>query len=383
MNEIFDGPGIESPLDKWPRFAAACLLGLLALSSGVLLTEPPRGPLKRPSSEPDMPWRGHGLSEVYISSEGTWTITRRGYADREARYTITADGSLSTVYDRSLPYQGEDVSGAFNDAWQGVAEGTSLRVTSRRGTGYRDWLGAMRKERLENYLNPLPGEAAETAEPAAEPENTTDGSSPDSAAGQMDTAALNTRELLDRAYSAVTVVFNMRDELVDIEVLDDHWFFLVYDAACFADPYIYLTTDRQRMLHKLRVDQGSELPRIELLSSSKLDLGPEIPSRRCRVVRDPQRGICILQSNGMRYWFDPDTLEAAGSDKLPGVWEPEYAAFDLRPGRHSHFLGEPLTKAQYNRVMRAIMLVFLVSLLGLAMLWRPQWKSTSALTTAD
>jgi hypothetical protein len=365
-----------------------------------------------------MPWsHGYGLSEVYISSDGTWTITRREYVDRKQRYTITARGELITQAQSERPYSGEDVSGTFNENWVGVKDGTTLRVTSRRKSAYWEWLSAMQRERLEDYENPLPALDQVRDEPALSSQAAPDHDDQKAAAqvtdsedkpgsdsledaavpvlDSPDTSSLTapttsqetrlakqaTREMLDNHYTAVSVVFNMRNQLIDIEILRDHWFFHVYDAACFVDPYLYLTTDRQRVLHRCLIDQSEQLPRVERIHSVVLAPWPRQPDRRCRLVHDPLRGLCILQPDGTRHWFDSETLQQLGSDKLPGNWEPEYASFDLRPGYHNAFLGHALTKAQYERCMRGILLTFLACLLGLVSIWRPPKSSIGQQTS--
>jgi hypothetical protein len=371
MSTAYDGPGIRAPGGPEWRLAHALALLFVALCCALVLLAPPEsGILKRNLPTPDMPWEGFGIAEVYITPAGNWLISRREYVDRVPRYQINPNSTYVPLRESITPYRDADVSGSFSSNRQVTPAGSTLRITSRRGTGYRLWMQLMRDDpRLADYLNPLPG--GQPAEAAAE-------------VPFVGPLRLKQRELLDAMPSGITVIFNQHEQIVPVTVLPGHWLYEVYDSACYVDPYVYVTTDRQRVLHKLRLTDHGDTTAVSVERSVELAAHGAAPaSSRCRLVHDPRRGICILRTDGSVEVYDPQTLEHSASEQLPGVWEIEYAAYDLRPGTYNPQLGTPLTRRQYERAMQGLMLGFLASLLGLALLWRPQWKSTSAATTAD
>jgi hypothetical protein len=365
---------------RWPP---ACLLSLLALGAVSLLV-PHDGLIKRNAAPADMPWFGSGLNSVFVLADGTWVITRSAYLDRRQRYEISPDGALRTFSDRSAFKIGvaEDASGGFSAGARTTQAGSSIGV--KPSAEYYAWQSNLESHGGFAFLNPLP--ANEPAPPysvtAAEVQLKLHAGEEPRTTG--DEEVYYHDQTLPPAETGVSIRLNQRDRLVQFDLLPRHWFYEVADDIAFIDPHLYITTDRQRMLHKLRIDDDrAGLPMLHVECSVATG-APVSFSPRCQVGLDPrQHKLFLLRPDGSRFWFDPDTLAPLGGDQLPGVWEPEYAQFSLRPGPFSPYFGEPLSQRGYERLMQAAMLVFLASLLGLSLLWRPQWKSTSAVTTAD
>lgn len=367
----FDGPGIATVAPR-DRLVLVCLLTPLLVAALAILLGPRNGLLKLNAPPTDRPWADLGLSGLFVAPDGTWNITRQQYADRQQRYELSPEGSLTT-YTGGM-YRGDDVSG-----------GTRLRpyITPAGNTAtinpappYYAWLRSLRPggNGDKDFRNELPKEL-----PSSEPVPAR------RLAPRVE--GLPHRIGTDSEYlekeSYVQIKFSNFQSSREARVLPGHWFYDVFDDMAAIDSTIWLTTDKQRMLHRLRlIEDDPDHPLVAVERSAMLPFDPT--SHNCRIGLDPLRQeLFILLSNGMRYWFDPVTLEPHDSEQLPGVWEREYASWDIRPGKYSQYIGAPLTEAQYDRIMRAAMLVFLASLLGLALLWRPQWKSTSAATTAD
>jgi hypothetical protein len=368
------------------RVVGAVVLVLLAIASLALLI-PASGIVKRNRPPADMPWFGSGLNSVFVLADGTWIISRSTYVDRKQRYEISADGELQTFSDRGVFRIGlaEDVSGGFSPGARTTKAGQSL-IAIKPSAEYYSWLSGLRHDGDHDFLNPLPTtdrpppytvsaqEVQLTLHPGDKPSTTSAG----------DATAYYHDQVLTPPKTGVAVRLNQRVRLMEFLILPGHWYFDIADDAAFIDPYLYITTDRQRMLHKLRIeDPPGQLPEM-LVERSALTGVPQSSSPHCQIGLDPRQGrLFLLRPEGDRFWFDPDTLEPAGQDKLPGNWEPEYAQLSQFPGPFSPYFGTPLSERGYNRLMQAAMLVFLASLLGLSLLWRPRWKSTSAATTAD
>jgi hypothetical protein len=92
-------------------------------------------------------------------------------------------------------------------------------------------------------------------------------------------------------------------------------------------------------------------------------------------------------ATGDRFWFDPETLELRDRDKLPGMWQREHAQLALPGAQRGDFpqyvlSGAPLSRPAWERLMAALVLAFLGSLLWLLVEWRTAWRYTSEQTTA-
>jgi hypothetical protein len=342
---------------------------LLAIASSLLLSGR-SGLIKRNQPPADRPWADYGLTGVYITDKGTWTIARRQYADRQTRYVFEPEGAFTTS-SGSTTYQGQDVSGGNTPHYTPAGN----TVTVNPAPPYYAWMRSLRSTGGDaRYLNDLPAQPPDTAP--------VDSSlfAPRSSVGQG--ASKDTTYLGEPSFIQVKIG-NPASALRVAHVLPGHWFYDIYDDMSSVDGTLWLTSDNQRMLHRLQViETDPEHPQIAVQASVPLPFEPTW--HNCRIGVDPLREqLYILLADGRRYWFDPLNLELIESEQLPGVWEMEYASWSTRPGPYSPYLGSPLTKLQHDRILRSAMLVFLASLLGLALLWRPQWKSTSAATTAD
>ena len=108
---------LESAKGKKPAWRLNVFFGLiLALLCGWQLlgqqADLPGTLLKKYDPPADMPWQGLGLGHVFVEPDGTWTIRRKGYADRMDNYVIDPEGGLTKTEDAEVYFDGEDVSGA-------------------------------------------------------------------------------------------------------------------------------------------------------------------------------------------------------------------------------------------------------------------------------
>jgi hypothetical protein len=375
----------------WPqrglsRATVGIALGLLAVLCLTLLL-PLELVIKRNQPPLDLPWFGLGLNSVYILEDGKWIIIRSAYLDRQRRYELEPDGRLRTDRDPGVFTGGlaADVSGGFSPGARMTKLGRSA-ISIKPGQPYRAWMFSLRSDGDYAYLNPLPADDPLT--PLTVTARTVPLLSADRAdpkPGTTDPPRIKDEALRSPA-SGIAVHLNQRTRIEQFVILPGHWFFDISDDVAYIDPYLYFTTDRQRMLHRLRFDEppGGHA-QLTIDRSVPLDI-PVDTENSCRIGMDPIRNeLFLLRSDGTRYWFDPASLKRTGEDQLPGVWEAEYAQLSLMPGGFNPYAyyGTPLSRRNYERLMQGAMLVFLASLLGLSMLWRPRWNSTSAAATAD
>jgi len=319
---------------------------VLVVLSGWQLFGLPGTLVKKYSPPYDMPWYGWGLRGVFIKPDGNWVIHRTGYADRMSKYELTADGKLQRFEDTGGIFTEKDVSGTYHGGSKIMDSRNYVQVLFHRP--YIDWLRSLREPETDDdefYI-----------EKADEYIGANEG------------------------YITVRTFGVIADE--KHRVLAGHHFFPVFDSWGYVDPHLWLTSDRVRYLHRLYASDRDGEVRVTAEQTVALKLKEEA-QRGCTVGFDPFRDqVFLVTASGQRYWFNPQSLASAGQDQLPGCWLPEHAEIgNLRPG-YNFDLGVPLTHAGYERLMRVLMIVFLLSLVWRAIQWRMAWKYTLAATTA-
>lgn len=322
--------------------------------------------VKRYIPPADMPWYGFGLAGVFVEQDGRWVIHREGYADRKRKYQLSPAGALSRFTESDVYDQNRNTAGSKGRGVQ-LPGGGVLNVKPSRH--YYDWLQYMRsgkgERQAESALRGAPGTAVQTgpARPAQLPGY---GASPAE-------IAAGTPYVILRVY---------KDDKPHLyRVLSGHHYFPVYDSVCYVAPWLWLTTDRLRYIHRIYLDDSSGQVELREAGTQVLDPGARI-DRDTSLGLDRRQGrLFILLSGGQRCWFDPRTLQLLSRDQLPGVWEAEYACLG-DPRRDYNFeRGYPITKAQYQLLMRSLVIVFLGCLLYLAVRWRHAWNFIAAATT--
>jgi hypothetical protein len=361
--EVYERPARQRrDTSVWRVVAALC-----CLLSGWQFFGLPGSPIRVIKVPEDLPWFGFGMQGVFIEPSGDLIIHREGYADRMKKYIYKANGALQKHRGSSV-YQGEDVSGSYRGVGVLMSKSSALRL--RSGPGYHKWQEALRNDVLKKAKgktapsdDALPDDPAVPASPRFFPDQEPDG---------KDYGPMN-----------VTVKITNSQGLHDFPILTSYNYFSVFDSACVADPDLWLTSGHLKHLHHVYAsDAGARVDVHELLTK---DLAiPDPPDFDSALLLDPLSGrLELLLSDGRRYWFDPQSLDPLGEDKLEGYWEREYASAGNVLGRFGLRTGFGFSKSGHDRVMRALMIVFLASLLGLAWMWRTPWKYTSATTTAD
>lgn len=346
------------------RVGQGLLAAALLLLSAWQLFDLPGAPVRRVEQPLDLPWFGFGLQGGFIEPDGTWIINREGYADRQKRYVIHPDGELEKQRGSGI-FEGEDVSGSYRGVGVLMAERSALRL--RAGAGYYRWQEQLRRQALEQQEPGRRGGDAGRATGQGVPAFFTPEGLPPAEFGPMN----------------VIVKITQAQKELDFPILNDRSYFGVYDSACFIDPDLWLTSGHLRQIHRVLASDAGGRIRVRELASVELNI-ENVPDYDSLLLHDPRRGqLALLLSDGRRFWFDPATLELAGQDRLPGYWKREYASYGSRLGRYGLRTGFGLSEAGYQRLLRALMLVFLASLLWLAWLWRGPWKYTLAATTGD
>jgi hypothetical protein len=314
----------------------------------------------------DMPSFGFGLAGVTIRPEGEWVIRRLHYADRMGRYTILPDGELVRQKDHGAELE-RDRSGSFLSSRVYMTNGHTLKISASSST--TRIIRNQREQALASKGVELPaaGFTAKRAEIGA---------------------VLEPPSVFITVFSA--------QQAQRFSVLKGRHYYEMIDAACFRSPYIWITTGKLDQLHRISAsDTGTDDPAtpdrdesIEVVELNSVELDIPAQSNDTSLGKDPHSGrLYIVTASGDRYWFDPETLEQTGRDRLPGHWEPEYAVLAATRSRSDYpaygdDVGVPLTRAGYERLMRGLMLVFLASLTVLAVRWRKPWKYISEATTA-
>ncbi len=338
---------------------------LLALSAAWQLLGLPGALIKRYEPPADMPWFGFGLAGVFVEQDGRWVIHREGYADRMRKYQISPAGLLSRFEESGVYDQNLDTSGSKGRGTQ-LPGGGVLNVKPSRH--YYDWLQQVRNGNGEDpaaasssgnrgagqagaqRTEPLPGYAKSVAEvAAAEP------------------------------YVILRVYKDDRPQLY--RVLSGYHYYPVFDSACYVAPWLWLTTDRLKFIHRIYVDDSAGPSVIRVESTLPFDAGQAVDRDTSMGFDQRRNQLFILLSDGRRFWLDPQTLKLERQDQLPGVWQAEYACLGDARADYNFERGYPLTKGQYQLLMRSLVVVFLGSLLYLAVRWRYAWKFIAAATT--
>jgi hypothetical protein len=348
----------------------AALYCSLALFCLVQLTGLPGSQIRRYRPPADFPWAGCGLREVFIDAQGNWVINRFGYADRCCRYEFSDLVSLSSYPDMDLVAGKTDVSGIPHGGTPVLSWHAKVKI--KGSPSFHDWNKSLK-----------------------------DGRTQASAASQHDAVAEQSPVL-----SRIPWYVRSADEAMQAEgsyvplavyparatsgsesgsllpILSGHHYYPVFDSWALVEPDLWLTTDRLRFLHRIRLTPDGDGVATSEPTSVEMQLNSAVDRSCVLGVDPPTKRLFILLANGQRHWFDPQTLAPLGSEQLPGCWEAEYAELAAGSTQYSFDLGWALTKLGYQRIKAALMVVFLASLLGLAALGRQAWKSTAAATTA-
>lgn len=347
------------------RRSFALVAVLAAVVAGWQLFALPGAQIKRYDPPVDMPWYGFGLAGVFVEQDGKWVIHREGYADRKRKYEISADGALTTFDESGVYDQTRDTSGSKGRGTV-LPGGGVLNVKPSRH--FYGWLREMRAGGSEVKADALLAQPPATAAPGP------------GFSGPLPRYGVSGAELAAGNPCVILRVY-IDDKPYEHKVLAGYHFFPVYDAVCYDAPWLWLTTDKLRFMHKLYVDDTSGAAVIRAELTRPFD--PQL-----KVDHDTSLGVdrragllFLLTSSGDRFWLDPETTALKRRDKLPGVWRAEYACLgDPRPD-YNFERGYPVSKQQYELLMRSLVIIFLGSLLYLAVQWRQAWKFIAAATT--
>jgi len=371
----------RQPLNLGPLLL---LLAALAVSCIWQLAGLPGARIQKYVPAADMPWSERGLDFIYIDAEGNWILNRVGYADRMSDYEITPNGVLTRHADKNYEGNTTDISGIPHGGTPVLSWGAKVKV--RPSYTYFKWTDRLKREANVTYGEPAAPPVPEGAAPAKREEPVQPSLS---LARHLPWYVQIADRMMEAPGSAVPIeVYLNRAETLEgrshiVPVLEGHHYFPVFDSWALVEPDLWLTTDRLRYLHRLRVTQAGEDAKVALELSVPLKLEMQA-ERSCVLGKDPKRQLLfILLATGDRFWFDPQTLAPAGRDKLPGDWRLEYGEVGYSGPNYKLEQGWPLSEDGYQRVQGALMVVLLASLLGLTLLGRRAWKSTSATTTAD
>jgi len=347
--------------------SGAFVAALLALLSGWVCLGLPGAPLHLLRLPEDVPDFGVGIANLNVSPDGHWLIQRQHYADRMNRYEVDPDGTLhkyrGALRDTGkLEMQGLNPYETAEDIIMPGGHTIKVRPSRQYYEDRRDWrAGHLEKQRKA-------------------PQQPIEPPSVDRQAIMAEQAATGFKE-------PYVVVMTYLSDVEARFILAGHTYYEVLDDAYFHHPNLWITTDQLGWLHRcLATDVGGKV-RIEVQKSIKLDL-PVHPQFDSKLGIDHSKGLLyLLLPTGDRYWFDPQSLERKGHDKLPGEWEREYAIVGFVPATKD-YPGYPegsgwgLTEHGYNNVMLGLRLTFIASLVWLALELLLTWKSTSARTTA-
>jgi hypothetical protein len=346
------------------------LLALFAACAVVLsawqLFNLPGTIVKRYDPPVDMPWYGFGLAGVFVEQDGRWVIHREGYADRMRKYKISPYGTLakfeeSGVYDQQL-----DTSGGKGRGVR-LPGGGVLNVKPSRH--FYGWLKQVRSGKGQRTSS------GDVEIPTPEPEQAI----PHSAGGLPSYAQPGAGTDAQTPYVIARVY--KHDQAQEYSVLLGYHYYPVFDSVCYMAPYLWITTDRLHYLHRIYLDDSTGPTVIREEKTLPLDLGVKVEHDTSLGVDHRVGMLYLVLSSGERFWFDIQQAKLARKDKLPGVWDAEYACLGDPRREYSFDRGYPLTKAQYQLVLRCLVVVFLGSLLYLAVQWRQAWKYIAAATT--
>jgi hypothetical protein len=348
---------------KRRSFTLAAVLAVFI--AGWQLFSLPGALIKRYDPPVDMPWYGFGLAGVFVEQDGRWVIHREGYADRKRKYVITPSGALekfddSGVYDPKL-----DTSGSKGRGTQLPGGGVLNLKPSHHFYG---WLRDVRAGGSETEAD---AKLSAGVKPGAV------------GAGTAAPLPQYGESLADAQASTPYVILRVyiNSKPTEYRVLAGYHYFPVYDSVCYSAPWLWLTTDKVRFIHKIYLDDSAGTAKIREELSLPFDPGAKIDHDTSMGLDKRVGRLYVLTSSGRRFWFDPLTLQQQQPDKLPGVWLAEYACLgDPRPD-YSFDRGYPLTQGQYQFLLRSLVIIFLGSLLYLAVQWRHAWRFIAAATT--
>lgn len=370
---------------RLPPRLAMLLCSALALAALWQLGSFPGSQIRKFDPPVDMPWSGRGLGHIYIDAEGNWVINRTGYADRYKRYAISASGTLTRTREANFIGAESDISGISHGGTPVLSWGAKLKV--KASISYREWVTRYRDEHKPDQAK---------GEPGTDPEKEIGATGRDIAPAAQDVPL---RSHLPTYVRLADEAMRSGDSYIPIEVMPEratsesdkrrvdlvlkgHHYFPVFDSWAFIEPDLWLTSDRLRYLHHLRVEPDGKSAKVLVEKSVPLDLGAAIVDRSAVAGVDPvAKQLFIVLASGERFWFDPQSLAMTKTEKLPGVWEFEYAEIGYTGKGYSFYRGSPLTKNAYERIIGGLMVVFLGSLLGLGLAWRSTWRSTAEATT--
>lgn len=362
------------------------LAGLLTLLCAWQLFGLPGAVLKKLRIPEDMPTFGFGLAGVNIKPDGTWVIRREAYADRMGRYEISPDGLLTKQRQTGLSEE-PNVIGTLGRMPVKMEGRAYLQV--RPSQAYFDG-----QQELRRKFEKKSGRSIGGKEPLDRLEHSQLGEPPPPAKLVGQAAKTPLYVLLNISQVNSSVPENRLPETVssvgdyEYHVLDGHQFYRSIDSAAYRAPDLWLTTDRGKLLHRLKVSETEGGILVGVLKTVETGFTP-LPENSIRLGREPSSGrLFIVRPSGERDWYDPESLALLAEEKLPGDWEREFGAITLAPetGRdylnYSTYGGWALTEAAYKRIQRGLLLVMLGGLLVLVCLWRTPWRFISAATTA-
>jgi hypothetical protein len=356
----------------------AVLVALLTGWHALLL---PGGLIQRNTAPPDMTGKIYGLRDVWVEADGTWTILREGYLDRMRTYRIPPSGVLWRDQEKIEYFSAVDVSGIAHGSNKLMARGSLLDVKASKR--YWELLRRLRPggspppDRTEVDTSEASDASAELASEAYTLPSYADNASTDAKVAEDAQAQMGAID------EKAAVVVKTRGGLLEqsTRVLEGHNYYPSMDSYAFIDPDLWLTTDGQRYLHRVHASDTSGQVEISALLSVELEPDKRI-AKDCVIGLDPSQGaLFLLRANGERSWFEAETLAPLRDNRLPGVWEQEYATFGPGTFEYTHDQGVPLSRSDFMLMMRVLMVVFLASLLVLAYEGRRAWKYTSAVTT--
>jgi hypothetical protein len=300
----------------------------------------------------DMPWYGFGVKQVAVDSKGTWHIARDGYADRATYYTIApgAQPEKSTTVPTQL-YK-LDTSGNLSQQSVDFADGELAVKASRQ---YWVW-----RWRLKNMVHNK--NERDTAYAA-------DGS--EDLVGPFEPMEPNVALILSdpgqRTY----------------RVLAGYQHYRVFDGAAAKTPNVWLTTERGRNIHRLVYREFDDRSRFDEVVSKPTKLEAPLEHSTSLGVLEEQGLVFMLLPSGRVDFYDAMSLDFVRSEKLAGDWRREYGELWHSSGDYSFYQGLPLAQQGYDRIMRSLMLLFLLSLITLALTWSTACTSISDQTTGD
>src|SRR5690606_30832311 len=102
--------------------------------------------------EQDSPWSPHGVKGMFIEDDGTMTIHRYGYLDRNDKYVISPEGNLRKYKETNGMFAGRDISGSQRSDSKILIDGILVQV--RMNDLYYEWRRHLRDGLVSSDLNP-------------------------------------------------------------------------------------------------------------------------------------------------------------------------------------------------------------------------------------